>query len=496
MSLSIDVIQKLNSALNDPTIGNALSKAITQSTGLVWYDLEPVAKLLYPVITPLRNKIPRVPGDGGTATHWKGITAINTANLSAGVSEGNRNAGLSTTVRDYVASYKALGFEDNVSFEADYAAKNFDDVKSLAVMGLLRSLMIAEEKTILWGNGSVAFGTTPTPAATSAAGSGTLLKNTQYDLVAVALSAEGYFNAAIATGIPQQISRVNVNGDTDTFGGGAAKKSAIGSVTTPDVGTNNYCVSASVTSVPGAAGYAWFYGVTAQPLLLSAITTVNKVTITGGEVQGTQAVTDLASTDYSVNSLLFDGVLTQIADPLSGSYVKSLDGLTLTSDGAGGIVEINNAFRSFWDNYRLSPNEIWMSAQEIGNVNTKVIAAGGAPLIRYQMDVSGASVENMKFSAGAIVGDIINRYSMDGGTSAKIRLHPNMPAGTMLFWSDTIPYPLSNVRNLLQMKMRRDYYQIEWPLRTRKYEYGIYMDGLLQGYFWPAFGVIQNIANG
>src|ERR1039458_5630126 len=72
-----------------------LSKAgITTSTGLVFYSLEPQAKLLYPVLTPFRNIIPRVgtPQGSGTAEHWKTITGINSTNIYAGVSEGQRNA--------------------------------------------------------------------------------------------------------------------------------------------------------------------------------------------------------------------------------------------------------------------------------------------------------------------------------------------------------------------------------------------------------------------
>jgi hypothetical protein len=52
---------------------------------------------------------------------------------------------------------------------------------------------------------------------------------------------------------------------------------------------------------------------------------------------------------------------------------------------------------------------------------------------------------------------------------------------------------LSGVGNILQIKSRREYYQIEWPLRTRRYEYGVYADELLQNYFPPAFGVLKNI---
>jgi hypothetical protein len=49
---------------------------------------------------------------------------------------------------------------------------------------------------------------------------------------------------------------------------------------------------------------------------------------------------------------------------------------------------------------------------------------------------------------------------------------------------------------VLQVRARQDYYQIEWPLRARRYESGVYADEVLQCYFPPAFAVIQNIANG
>lgn len=39
-------------------------------------------------------------------------------------------------------------------------------------------------------------------------------------------------------------------------------------------------------------------------------------------------------------------------------------------------------------------------------------------------------------------------------------------------------------------------HQLEWPLRSRKYEYGVYTDQVLQVYFPPANAVLTNIARG
>ena len=61
----------------------------------------------------------------------------------------------------------------------------------------------------------------------------------------------------------------------------------------------------------------------------------------------------------------------------------------------------------------------------------------------------------------------LNRFSMQGGSIIDIKVHPNMPAGTLLMTTSMLPYPLAGVGNLMQIRTRQDYYQIEWPLRTR-----------------------------
>jgi hypothetical protein len=82
---------------------------------------------------------------------------------------------------------------------------------------------------------------------------------------------------------------------------------------------------------------------------------------------------------------------------------------------------------------------------------------------------------------------------MAGGALVKFMLHPDQPPGSIMFLSTKLPYPITNLQNIMQMKMRRDYYQIEWPLVKRQYEYGVYEDGLLQHYFPPSMGLITGI---
>ena len=74
-----------------------------------------------------------------------------------------------------------------------------------------------------------------------------------------------------------------------------------------------------------------------------------------------------------------------------------------------------------------------------------------------------------------------------------IDVHPNVPPGTVIFWSDRIPYELAGIANILELHTRQDYYQMEWPITQMRYEFGVYVDELLIGYFMPAFGVITNV---
>ena len=496
-------LMKEAQATADPSL---LEKAYTQSgsaiQGLTAYDLEAPAKLLFPVITPLRNMLPRVSGKGGIQANWRAVTAINSTNVMAGVSGGNRGGVTTDTVSNYTAAYKGLGLEQSVTFEADYAGENFEDVKALAVENLLKSMMIAEEKMILGGNSSLSLANTPTPTLTQANSGGALVGNSSYGVGCVALTFEGYMLASLSGGVVQSYTRTNADASTDVISGGTALPSTQANVATANDGANAHSIAATVTAVAGAVAYAWFWGQNSGNLTLGAITTINSVSITaaatGAAVSpGVANFGVLAATNTSTNGLDFDGLLTFAANSSLNSYQKVMAtgtagaGTAMTADGNGGVVEIDTALQSFWDNYRLSPDTIWVNAQEQKNLSSKVLLGSSNAAQRFVFNADQGMV-----AGGTMVRSYLNKFSMDGAKEIPIKIHPNLPPGTMLFTTSQLPYPMSNVTNVFQMRLRRDYYQIEWPLKSRKYEYGVYMDGVLQHYFPPSLGIITNIANG
>lgn len=487
-----ETINQYLQMLGDPRVADALRKAttqgITQTTGLVYFDLRGPAKSTYPVLTPIRNVLPRRPGRGGTAVNWRAITAINTTTIPAGVSEGNRNAFMSLSEVDFTRAYRGIGGEMYTTFEADYAAENFDDVKAKAALIGLQATMISEEYGILGGNTSLALGTTPTPAL-SASTTGGNIGSVTVSVKCVALTPDGFRYASLASGIQQQIVRTNADGSTDTINGGTAQPSAEATIAATGPTAS---VTATVAQVPGAVAYAWFVGSGAGNEKIAGITTTTQFVATTIPGSG-QAASGLTASDFSKDALMFDGLLTYAFNAANGGYFSNQNNTTLTSDGAAGIVEINNVFAFYWNNFRLHVDEIWCHAQEQQDITAKVIAGGGTPLFRLNL-ANGA--DNGAVEAGARVTQLLNPIT---GQKCALNVHPYMPAGTILGRIKTLPpgtYPNSNIGETVEMETRRDYYQIQWPITRRRYEFGVYAD--LTPIVWAPFvlSAITNIKQG
>lgn len=494
-----EVMNALQGSSATGSASESLYKAWTTQTGLVNYDLEKPAKSLYPVLTPIRNELPRtVSGMGDTATHWKAITAINSAQVPIGLEQGERGGVMNVTLVDRTATYVTYGLDNYVTYQAQWASEGFDSAVERAVQTLLEAVMIAEESMILGGNSSVALGTTPTPTATGVATGGALSNGTYY-VGCVALTHDGWRLATVsATGVQQQIVRANADGTVSTINGGTATPSAQSSSVTLAAGTALQSIHANVTAVQGAVAYAWYLGNSASNLYIQQITTINSVNFTTAYTTASrQNFIGLSAADYSsLGTFSFNGFLYQTGfDSTSGGYYTALatgtdgTGTSLTSDGAAGVVEIETALQSFWDNYNLTPDTLWVSAQEARSINKLIVANNGAPLFRFNV-ANGSQLADGNIG-GSFTASYLNKYTNGLLT---IRIHPKMPRGTMLFTSKTLPYPHTDIPEVARMKLRRDYFQIQWPMRTLRYEYGVYCDGVLQVYFPAAFGVITNIA--
>ena len=75
---------------------------------------------------------------------------------------------------------------------------------------------------------------------------------------------------------------------------------------------------------------------------------------------------------------------------------------------------------------------------------------------------------------------------------------PDLPPGTILAFCERLPvwYQSNEVPNVAEVLTRRDYYRIDWPLRTRRREYGVYTEEVLAVYAPFGVGLLTNIGNG
>lgn len=491
MSSTLELLKAALAQASDPT---ALAKAATftqptsATTGLQDYDLSPAVLNLYPMLTPLRNMIPRVSGKGGIQANWRAVTAIDTGSVRVGVSEGHRGSVIGVSTKEFFAAYRTLGTEAAVTDEATLASADFDDVRARAANSGLQALMLAEEKIILGGNTSLNLGTTPTPVLVASGVGGSLPATSPVSVICVALTFEGRNYSSLAMGIPGLVTRTTADSFTESFGGGSARRSNAAQVTTSASTTNS--VLCTVAAVKGAYSYAWFSGAPGSEALFD-ITYINQTTLKAFPV-GTMMIAALGNGDNSTNTLIHDGLLTQAALPDSGAgYVVMPAGQGLTPDGSGGIVEFDAILQDFYDRLRLSPSHIWISSQESIWLRRKILATGPAAT---QARFTFQTMQGQVTGGGAVKG-YINPFAMTGGPAEiPLHVHPNMPPGTVLFLTDSLPYAVNNIENILQIRSRRPYYQTEWPKRTRAYEYGVYSDQVLQNMFMPGMTVLTNIA--
>jgi hypothetical protein len=501
-----DTIALLNAALKSSLSKAKLAELLfkdanstfTQSssaiTGITAYDLQAPAISLVPVITPLRNETPRAGGGAGIQANWRAITAINPTGIRPGVTPGNRNAVMQITQKAFTAAFKGLGTEVRTDFEAEWAAMGFDDPRGLATLDGLRNLMIQEEQTILGGNGDQPLNggaATPTPNLVDSGTGGTLLHAQAYFVICAALTVDGFQYGSVAGGVQGAITRTNSGGTTDSFGGGTGKVSAEATITTGG-GADTHSITASLTApILGAAAYAWFLSTTSGNERLVAITNAPTVVLTALPTGTNQLASSLGTNDNSTNQTVFDGLIYLAATAGSGAYTAAISS-TLTGDNAGGVVQIDAALKSMWDNFRLGPEEMWLNSQQEQDIGVKILTGSSTAAQRFIFATDAA-----KIAGGIATATYRNKFSMNGAQDIKLRLHPNMPPGMILMTSKTIPYPLNEIPGqAYRVRTRKEYNQIDWPIINRMWESGVYVDEVLQHFAPFSMALLYDVRPG
>ena len=481
-SMSPDVIDSLNSALaSQQSVTNDIVKDITLtspiSTGLVAFDLEAPAKLIFPKMTPLRNKLPRKKGFG-TSHRQKIINAISgsetgAADIFPGITDSTSNTfGATSYVRgakigyagyDRSFVYKQFSLSDSVPFSAQFQGQGYQDIRQLAQTTTLYAAMLEEEKMLMQSRGQTSDGYIGGISAP------TIVSATARAAVAgeVGVAAGTYY--------------VKVAADSGTFG-----NSPTSAATTVSSVTAGYVIDVVIGDSVGALGYEVFTGTTNADasLFYQGRTGYNKFTI-GGSALVTTGTTSPGSTDTSYFATGYDGIIPQIigASGNPSGVVNRINSAFSTSNPG---VEFQTIFGTIYSNVKGDPDEILINGADRKQLSD-AIKGSSSNVGAYRLNISQDEL------SGAYIGDVVTGIHNEvTGKGVALTVHPWMVQGNAAVLSYTLPIPDSNVSEVWAVHTAQDFMAIEWPVTQFTYDNSVYFNetlvcsapqfnGLLQG---------------
>jgi hypothetical protein len=243
---------------------------------------------------------------------------------------------------------------------------------------------------------------------------------------------------------------------------------------------------------------------------LMYLTTAPQLTVASNTITtANEALSVLTAADFSQNNgtagggtnqvTAFDGLLTQAWNNTTltpqNAYVSNLAGAFLTTSGKGNVNEIDTMLVQMWNLYKVTVDVIWVNAQEMANITSRVLNGSSAPLLR--MIQNADSEQGFDLTGSGVVSFYFNPF-IPGGRKIPIMIHPTIPPGTMVAYAKTLPsyYKSASVPNVAEVLTRRDYYAQAWPLTTREYQYGVYSEEVLAAYAPFCLGILTGIGNG
>ena len=438
-----------------------------------------MAKQLVPFASPLRNIIPRKLSSTGTSVHWKAITDVAAAGKATTL-EGTRGNSMSYTVEDKLAAFKVIGLQDAVTFEAEAAGRNFQDVRATAATNLLLKVMTEEEKIILGGN-ITSLGSVSTPTASAVTDTTSAITAGTYSVKVAALTLVAanrvVTNTQVANMTGLNIAATDSSGNVVSGAYDGVTAASTGASVTVASGEN---ITASVTPVKGALAYAWFVG-TSGSETLQIVTTNSAVVLTALVTGGSAAPT----ADGSADPLAFDGIIPQIIN--GGGLYYDMANSQLTA-AAGGIAELDEINSRLFNEFKNGATRYLVSEQLAKDITSAIVKNQGAPTLFVN------NGEKNNLTGNYMVRRYVNKSY--GGTEISIEVHPWLPNGTMVVMCDRVPYPNANIPNVLEMECGYDYRQLEYARTSPKYEFEIRTYEALKHYFPACQAIVTNVKAG
>lgn len=478
MSISNPMASSMGSLVSEiqgafAELGKNITLTSPNSTGFVPFDLVNPSRLIYPVYSPLRNKIPRTPGQG-TSRQEKVITAVSgSGNSSAPVIDmtipelvggGNLTnwplnlpgSGTQVSVNLNVP-YRFWGLTESLSWLAQFAGQGFEDISALANMILLQEFMLNEEYADI--------------AATS-------ISTSAPTIVSVTLRAKGATETAITgtgTNVYVAVTGTNFYGETV--------------MSTVTVAAGTYATGTQVADVVVAG-------------IPAGLQSLNVYVGLGASAPARTAMWLLASgvggTKYTVQGALPTSGTNPPAADSGSSGSNRQEGLlsVLSGHSANGSIYpsgwqagyynnavadtlnstvLNAALAGLWDApgaFRADPSEIIAEGGDVMRLSNDILNKGNAGA--YRLLVGQNEVDGVR--DGAAVSEFQNPITR---SALKIMVHPWLTQGTAMLMSYSLPFSWSNVSNVVEKVVVQDYLSIAWPVIDASFRYSMFMYGAM-----------------
>jgi hypothetical protein len=500
-----ELVSQINSAFASTDALKNFTLTAPLSSGFVPFDLVAPSRLIYPVYSPLRNKIPRTPGQGtsrrvkvvtgvsGSQTGGQGVIDISIPELVSGSSITgtwplNLPASGNQTAIDLNVPYQFFGLTEALSWLAQFGGQGFEDISALANLILLQEFMLAEEYAMLAATPvALAVPGAPTVVLRTPGSNETALTNGTYYVYVTATNfyGETIASASTTTGSTSaQVADVTIAAVAGAQQYNIYVGTSSGSPTTAylQVGTSyqgatTYSGSQSANSVGG-------HKITLQGTLATS-TNGTPPTVDTGTGKSTRMAGMIPTLSGQAATA---GVYPTSPSTWEAGYVNQNLGTHLS------ISAVNTALQSLFDggsgtspgSFRADPAELVGEGGDIMRMSNDIVQSGQATT--YQLLVDQSQVDGIV--SGAAVSQFQNPI-----TRSKIQLlvHPWLTQGTAMLMSYTLPFTWSNVANCWEMVMVQDYLSISWPVIDATFRYSLFQYGALVAQAPYYSGLLQGI---
>jgi hypothetical protein len=434
------------------------------NVGFTPFDLQDSIEFLVPVMTPLRNSIPRRKAQGQAVqirqitgysnSRTGGVPNLNTFFNSAtntstynGITLNRPNT-ISYSANALVVPFVENGISDSVEYQAQFAAQGFTDLRQLSNTAAIYSHMLGEENNIL-NSTSTAIVVGGVTVSTDAVGAATGLPADDYAVITTVSSSFGE-SQGIATG------------GLVTVATGESIGVTLSSVPVGAVGVNVYATSDTTsliyvgrTSNTAAGTFPVIWALTAANPSVSADNGSSPEYQFGGTPLGTTGYTGMISTLVGSDTA-----------PAAAGYVKAVNGPLGTAAPFG---EINTMLVEMWETNRAQPGTLYTS----GRIQAALLAE-----IQQQGSATSYRANYMTGDDGIIVGGAVTGITSPvGGPALNIVAHPFIPEGVVIAHSTTLPSPVSGVPGTATIDNVVDLTTIEWPQIGMSYDLSTYQYG-------------------